>query len=289
MKHIKLFLESMDIPGISGKKVNSWINVKIDKDLPLRISRYTRSIDEFANLSGKSIEEKLDVLSNPKANQYGPQCKLSIILLLQYLKEIKSNFDASSSGHLFEDYIAGLLHSRKEGGYKSEDFIDDYKNTYQIKFYAYGTSKIVISEKICDKYIFGLKLKDEAHIWVFNWNDLVDLDLVLQLENGKYEVNITKLKKEKNYYNLSFKNIDKSIKVISESLREFIKNMYDEISDFNYNIETIITGVNKENDIIDYDKVDVYYSYAENNIKRIESNLTDVKKKIKKAIRRYQK
>lgn len=289
MKHIKLFLESMDIPGISGKKVNSWINVKIDKDLPLRISRYTRSIDKFANLSGKSIEEKLDVLSNPKANQYGPQCKLSIILLLQYLKEIKSNFDASSSGHLFEDYIAGLLHSRKEGGYKSEDFIDDDKNTYQIKFYAYGTPKIVISEKVCDKYIFGLKLKDEAHIWVFNWNDLVDLDLVLQLENGKYEVNITKLKKEKNYYNLSFKNIDKSIKVISESLREFIKNMYDEISDFNYNIETIITGVNKENDIIDYDKVDVYYSYAENNIKRIESNLTDVKKKIKKAIRRYQK
>lgn len=293
MKHIKdleSILELLNMPGKRGNKVESWVNVKIDKDLHLRISRFTSAIDEFADAKMTNLEGKLDILSNPSVNKYGVQCKLSIVMLLQYLKEIKSNFDASSSGHLFEDYIAGLLHGKKKGGYGPVDFVDKNKLTYQIKFYDYKTSQLKVNPTLCDYYILGLKTKEKAQIWIIDYNQIgSDGENYIYLdEKGLTKVNISLLKKDIKPHTLDLSNLDSRIDLISESLRKFIEDLYEEISQLHYNIETILTGVDEDNRVIeDVTDINDYYDGARINIKNIDNHLKNVKAEIRDRIRRY--
>ena len=167
---VRKFNEMIEMPGVRGNKVEGWINIKIDRDLPIRVSRYAKALDQY--VSATDLEAKLDILSKPIQSQmtYGPQCQLSIVILLQYLKEIKNNFESSSAGFLFEDYIAGLLHRKRKGGYSKTDFVGigqyGQKEHYQIKFYRYQTGKITLRGKMCDKYVIGLKGAETAFIWI---------------------------------------------------------------------------------------------------------------------------
>ena len=136
MKHLKIFEDIQDaLPGIVNGKVNSWVNIKIDNDLALRISRYAKAIDYYSDRY--EIEDKLEILSDPSIIDGGIQYNLSVIMLLQYLKEIRTNFNSQTGGYLIEDYISGLLHLPKRvEDYKVVDLWDGrYK--YQIKFYIY--------------------------------------------------------------------------------------------------------------------------------------------------------
>ena len=182
MKHLKeisFLLENL--PGIDSRgEVTSWVNVKIDSDLPLRISRYVRALDTYVPslnnnlLTINGLGQKLGILSNPLKNNYGAQAQLSVMILLQYLKEIKSKHDASSAGFLFEDYIAGLLHGKKVGGFGNKDFEDGDGRGCQIKFYAEKgstgtqTTLIKVRNEILDYYIIGLKRPNDALIWIID-------------------------------------------------------------------------------------------------------------------------
>lgn len=299
LKDIKLLLEDLNrIPGVSGKGVESWVNVKIDKDLPLRISRYATALDKYLS-DANDLEGKLDFLSNPvvAGKPIGPQCKLSIMMLLQYLKEIRSNFDASSSGHLFEDYIAGLLHGRKLGGYGHADYEDSKGNTCQIKFYQFKAGKIDLNPKPCKYYIIGLKKADEVYIWIidskpgskFHVDDLV-VDVIDSAGRPKKQIDMKILKDEMIHgtempYVLSFTNINSIIKSIGEVLEDYIAKLYGEISELHYNIETIITGIDKNQKFIG-SNIDKHYDKATKNIAKIQSNLTDVQKNLKPKLRK---
>jgi hypothetical protein len=300
LKNIKSILEYLELPGKHGRKVDSWINVKIDKDLDLRISRYTYAMDKYAkpisliqqNDIFELLKKKFNILSNPTSNQYGAQCKLSIILILQYLKEIRSNFDPSSSGFLFEDFIAGLLHSKKVGDNKNSYFTDINDKTYQIKFYKGSSYQIKINPDLCDYYIVGLKSQYEVRIWSILWDqespDGNGTYVYGPDKLGKYHIDMTRIRNNENPEILSFKNIDNNIRTLSQNLRDFIEQLYDEISELNYNIETIITGVNKENIVLkDIKEIDSYYMKSQTNISNIGQKVKDVTKEVERSIKKY--
>lgn len=303
VKKFSKFNEELEYPGLQFDKdkriVQSWVNVKIDSDLPLRISRYARALDEYVN--SKDLNSKLDILSSPDSAKYGSQCKLAIVVLLQYLKEVKSNFDPSSSGYLFENFIAGLLHAKKAGGYTSHDFIEEDGTKCQIKFYREKTPNIIVNHKnLVDKYIIGLKSETKADIWIIDKNGQFKIEDYLILEEDENEfitkamIDITKLRNLRNTsilesdkpYTLKFDNVEKIIESVSEGLSKMIEALYDNISELNYNIETIITGVNKEKQIVSLDDMDKYYNDSMKNMKEIDKEIRDVKRTILSSVRR---
>ena len=274
MKYLKIF---EDLPGIVNGEVNSWINVKIDNDLPLRISRYTRAIDEYTE--SNEIEEKLEVLSNPDKFDGGIQYSLSIIMLLQYLKEIRMNFNPQTSGFLFEGFIGGLIHLEKRlENYGIVD-LKDNKYKYQIKFYD---EKSQIKYKSgCDYYIIAVKKSEFVYVWVLSKRTIKNV-----LTDGG---NISISQMQKVYIpfgKLDLNNIDNRIKKLSKGIKKKISSLYDNISELNYNIETIITGVDKNNNVVDIEDIDRYYEYSEENILKISQELSKVKGIIKSAVKR---
>lgn len=301
IKKFSKFNEELEYPGLQFDKnkriVQSWVNVKIDSDLPLRISRYARALDEYVN--SKDLKSKLDILSSPDSAKYGSQCKLSIVILLQYLKEIKSNFDPSSSGYLFENFIAGLLHAKKAGNYTSHDFIEEDGTKCQIKFYREKTPNIIVNHKnLVDKYIIGLKGKDEANIWIIDKNGEFKIEdyLIEEYDDEdnlvKATIDVSALRSLKKWdpikkpFTLKFDNVEKIIESVSEGLSQMVETLYDNISELNYNIETIITGVNKEKELVNLDDMDIYYTNSMENMKKIDKEIKDVKKTILSSVRR---
>lgn len=303
IKKFSKFNEELEYPGLQFDKdkriVQSWVNVKIDSDLPLRISRYARALDEYVN--SKDLNSKLDILSSPDSAKYGSQCKLAIVVLLQYLKEVKSNFDPSSSGYLFENFIAGLLHAKKAGGYTSHDFEEEDGTKCQIKFYREKTPNIIVNHKNpVDKYIIGLKSENKADIWIIDrkGNFKIDEYLIQDFDDKgkviKSTIDVSSLKflrdtstlESKKPYTLKFDNVEKIIESVSEGLSRMIEILYDNISELNYNIETIITGVSKEKKIVPLDDMDKYYNDSMRNMKEIDKEIKDVKRTILSSVRR---
>lgn len=299
MKHLKdiqSLLENLEMPGMgSSGKVESWVNIKVDKDLPIRISRYATALDEYIGISN-DLHKKLEYLSDPlkKGKTKGVQAKLSIMILLQYLKEIKNNFDASSAGLLFEDYIAGLLHSRKQGGQGHADYIDDTGKTYQIKFYRESSGKIEINMTECDSYIVGVKYYNSIKVWIIEHKS--DKDKYMGLadrfnRSGEFVkqyrfIDVKKIKDELEPFELGFNNIDRLIKQAGQQLKDSITKLYKAISEMNYNIETIITGVDKEKKSVGAD-IDSYYTGATDSIEIIGEQLESMHKDLKRKVRRY--
>jgi hypothetical protein len=327
--YIKL-LEELRLPGMDNQIVRSWINTKVDNDLDLRISRYTKAIDPLISKSDiDNIGIKLDLLdsfSNKRGLvDYGIQSKIALLILLQYLKEIKINFDGSSSGFLFENYIAGLVHKSKTPGNKIDDLtLNDYK--FQIKLNLFSASEIKISdlktstnvlnsgEDTCHYYIIGLKDYDRVLIWILA-DDVTDFNnkspfvhknygikQYLKLPNSD-EIDYSKINKiidtsklkntisRKNYskkrglgkierglgapYIIDFTHIDEIFTNITSDINENIKNIFDSLSELHYNIETIMTGINK----ISKKENDVEYTFKQikKNTNSILSNLTKIK------------
>lgn len=298
MKHLKIFEDIQDaLPGIVNGKVNSWVNIKIDNDLALRISRYAKAIDYYSDRY--EIEDKLEILSDPSIIDGGIQYNLSVIMLLQYLKEIRTNFNSQTGGYLIEDYISGLLHLPKRvEDYKVVDLWDGrYK--YQIKFYSSKTNKEEDKEEKeektaghisglieykggCDYYIIAIKKDNFIYIWVLSKNTIKNV----LTKSGR--ISISKI--DKTYEpvgKIDLSKIDHKIKKITKGIQDKLEKLYESISSLNYNIETIITGVDKYNNIVkDIEDLDLYYDSSEKDIHNIGENLKKVKGIIKGSIKR---
>ena len=77
------------------------------------------------------------------------------------------------------------------------------------------------------------------------------------------------------------------IKKITKGIQDKLEKLYESISSLNYNIETIITGVDKYNNIVkDIEDLDLYYDSSEKDIHNIGENLKKVKGIIKGSIKR---
>jgi hypothetical protein len=302
MKYLKLF-ESR-LPGITNGNVSSWVNIKIDNDLWIRVSRYSRALESYIPNS-MTLREKLGILSDPlKYSNMGIQCQLNIVMLLQYLKEVKNNFDSTSSGLLFENYISGLVHKQKYGGRNSTtpyDFEDDENKLYQIKFIAdsYDNYKVGSStdqDKLCDYYIIGLKSETSAKIWILDYNDDSHRNHFFERNETKVRkglvntlwLNIRSLKKDINIQpiELKYQNIDGVIKKIDKLVQEDIEQLYTNISNLEYDIESIMTGVDRNENIINISEMDGYVDKCNGYIKSINDCIGKMKKGIIENLKR---
>ena len=164
-----------------------WVNIKIDTQLKLRLKNYVDVLDQHLISTGKmnvyqkhDLFLKIDAISDMSnelmSDRVSIQTKLSIVTLLQYLREIKNNFNASTSGFLLEFFIASLIGATVKGDFSKYDLthkiLDVGKLKYQIKFYDEKNPAEIDwpedSSKRCDYYVICLKKDDSIVVSIFN-------------------------------------------------------------------------------------------------------------------------
>lgn len=196
MKYLKKF-ETVDD---SINRLSGWVNIKIDEQLFIRVAKYVEALDTLLvhQRYRYDLYKKLEILSkvDEKLNSsVDIQTKISVITLLQYINEIKGQFNPSSAGFLLEGFLAALIHGKKIKGNKAADitgrqtpeenqveddeYTDEYlktsykdleavefetesgdnlgKITYQIKLYKKGNSIKIKMNKICSYYVICVK------------------------------------------------------------------------------------------------------------------------------------
>jgi hypothetical protein len=129
----------------------SWVNVKIDMTISDKVSRHMKIFDQDGTPEGtiKTLRDRIKILSNPNILPEGDdwtlglQKKISAILCLRYLAEIKINFDPSSAGFIFESFLAGIVGGRAINDDSEKDIIAG-NTSFQLKFYGIGSSSIPI-------------------------------------------------------------------------------------------------------------------------------------------------
>ena len=103
--------------------------------------------DILKSMGATTVEDKFKALANPKSDTLKTQEGFAAMMLLQYLSDIKNNFNASSAGFIFEDFIAGILDGSKPDGNPAVDVWDAKKDGYQVKLYNDGKSSIKLSSQ----------------------------------------------------------------------------------------------------------------------------------------------
>jgi hypothetical protein len=76
-------------------------------------------------------------------------------------------------------------------------------------------------------------------------------------------------------------DIESKIKSIALGLKESLNSLYDELSKFQYNIETIISGANQEGKILDGLEFKNLVDETQGNIGNMRSHLESLVKSIK--------
>jgi hypothetical protein len=76
-------------------------------------------------------------------------------------------------------------------------------------------------------------------------------------------------------------NIDQLVKKCGESVQESIKKVYDNLSELHFDIDTLVTGVDKNREKV---SVDSAKSKADNTIKQITLEITNLKGSIEGSI-----
>ena len=178
---------------LSNKVPKGWVNVKIDRQLEFRLKNYVDVLDDYLISTNKihpgqkhdlfsKIDALADIGNELTSDQVSIQTKLSIVTLLQYLRELKNNFNASTSGFLLECFLASLIGATVKGDFSKFDLthkiLDVGKLKYQIKFYGKGNpSEIDWPDDIrkrCDYYILAIKEGDKISVSIFSGKNADD-------------------------------------------------------------------------------------------------------------------
>lgn len=293
-----------------------WINVKIDDQLFIRISRYVIGLDNLLKCSKSkdkyNLFKKIEALSTIgyyiDNDDISIQTKISVITLLQYLKEIKEYFNPSSAGFLLEGFLAALIHGKLTEPYANVDITSSYNElyplnfkteggkplTYQIKLYKKSGNIKVNMNEACDYYVICLKDVDSRiQVHILDGKNKTDPSFI-----GKYAVNILntnrymRYENDKSYLlisinklirnsissNLNMRNIDELIKKCGESIKNSIEKVYNHLSELHYDVDSLITGIDKNRKKIDLDQAK---ENADETIENISYEISNLKKEMK--------
>jgi hypothetical protein len=264
---------------------------------------------EFEKFSTQKREEKY--ISRLKRGTI--QKEMSCILLLHYINEIKDFFNPSQSGFLFESFIAGLIPDSRIKEDNSPVDIKTSHDRYQLKLVDWKTDYVEITmdndlarSRYLEHYMIALKYIDRIELLIIdgvelekrvNGNTIGDL-----ITKGKRRVskkeseNLTKTKTKPDQPKFKIKSlslisddsllkkitidltdIDGRIQNLGENLKMSLSNLYEELSKFQYNVETIITGVNEKGGVVkEQSEFDIYHLKAEDNIKKLAEHLKNL-------------
>ena len=300
---------------------DGWVNIKIDDQLFIRMDRYVNTLDDLVgNENIYDLFKKIEVLSNIDKyindNKVSVQSKISIITILQYLKEIKNYFNPSSSGFLLEGFLATLIHGKIIKGNRPGDIKTSYNELdavrfestggrttkiYQIKLYMKGSYIKVNMSEPCDYYVICLKDGDEIDVHILDGRDSDHKQFIggvfsAQYIKGKEKIpnresyirsdgtkeymviNTNKLRKNPLKMTLNIGNIDSLIIKCGEEVMKSINDTYIKLSELHYNIDSLVTGIDKDKRIIRVDD-------AKSNADRTISELTKSISKLSDDIR----
>lgn len=239
-----------------------WINVKIDSHLKDRIKKYIVLLDR--NITNKSekfnLKYKLEKLLEFR-NSHNMQDKITYVVILQYFKEIKDNFDGPAGGLLMEEILSCLVYGDRIPGNKKEDFIaknakrfitrveSDVANqqplqvSYQVKFYTRGNFIKMPEDysKLCD--ITVVCIRDDRggnsmiHICFLGKDEIANYTTdtgisTAQLVNSKVASKVV----------LDFNKIDSIMQSIGEDIKNSIMLIYDNLAKLHDAVDDIMLG-----------------------------------------------
>jgi hypothetical protein len=278
-----------------------WVNVKIDMEIVKRVRKYAKSLgnNNQGHLSFISKLKEFEKLSQlERKEQYREklrrttiQKELACILMLHHINEIKDFFNPSQAGFLFESFIAGLIPNSRVKEDNSKVDIKSDSDRYQLKLVDHKTEYIEVTVDInspisiyLEYYMIALKYFNKIELYIID-----GVELGNQIESGYSNILTTgmnfKIKSLQNEVDdkfikkitLDLSSIDNKIKNLGENIKNSITELYDEISKFNYNVETIITGVDKNGKVVKgQDEFNSYHDSARMNIQDLSNHLENL-------------
>ena len=301
---------------------DGWVNVKIDDQLFIRMDRYVNTLDKIVGNRNKyDLYKKIETLSNIDKyiidNNISVQSKISIITILQYLKEIRNHFNAASSGFLLEGFLATLIHGEIIGGNRPADIKTSYDEleairfkatggmgkTYQIKLYLIGSNIKVNMSEPCDYYVICLKDKNDIYVHILNGRDpehaqFIGGELSAQYIKGQtityppskesyirfdgtkeyMIINTKKLERNPLKMKLDIGNIDLLIGKCGDEVMKYINETYVKLSELHYNIDALVTGIDKNKKIIQIDNAKLN---ADKTISELTQSISKLSEDIK--------
>ena len=281
-----------------------WVNVKVDMEVIKRVRRYSIGLapEDENNTSVESFLKKLkslDRISNKamdvaKITRRDIQQQMSAIILLHYINEIKTFFNPSMAGSLFESFLAGLIPDAKvtEDNGKADISVTTSKGEigYQVKLYGADTTNVEITYKDglpLDYYLICIKKSDMIIIYVLNSIDSESKGYyedfkskgegksfsMSKINTSTEELNI----RNDNRFSISIINLEQRIADLGTGIKTSLDDLYLELSKFQYNIESIITGVDVETQkIMDDAKFGTTSREAQKNLKIMQKRLGDL-------------
>lgn len=263
-------------------------------------------LGEFEQLSAKSGDKARKEQYIKRLKRGRIQKEMSCILLLQHINELKDFFNPSQSGFLFESFIAGLIpNSRIKEDNSPVDIKTTMGDRYQCKMVDYKNDYIEITKDIdpnqspyLDYYIIASKHIDKIELFIID-----GVELEGRIEDGtinqtinyitsgvsrttnnppipKFKVSSFRESNDEQLFEkfiIDLSDIDGRIKNLGESLKQNLDKIYQELSMFQFNVETIISGTNEKGvPIKNREEFDRYQMLAESNIKNLADHLENL-------------
>ena len=275
----KILKEDRELDRFAG-----WVNVKIDSELNKRIERLMTGLGFHRG----NLAAKIRFLSDPvhgrirQGETVGQALnrKITAMILLEYLKEIKTLFDSSSAGFLFEDFIAGLLGGETVPGKGAVD-VRVGSERYQIKLYGQSSKNIARPTPRGEqptKFILGIKVGDDIEIYemvyetfLLNMEELRDRDDNIR-GLGMSVDNFTNL--ANNLGTLRLSNISAMSDALNIDLSASVSSLWNTMSELQFNVETMLTGINKKGEKT---TTLVAANAAQNNARELDEKITEVR------------
>ena len=137
------------------------------------------------------------------------------------------------------------------------------------------------NDLFCDYYIIALKQTTKIYIFILNKMD----------DGNKYSIkqyltpsglSIRKLRDDKSKANvLDLKDIDSNLEKIGKDLKESLGSIWNNLSEIEYNVETITTGVDKNKKVVDVYEYESLYKDSKERLKIVESDLDNLSRGMK--------
>lgn len=289
-----------------------WVNVKIDKEVVKKVERFSSRLARDTGTIGLKV--KLGKLKNPLSIRGFEnedftgqvQQKISSLLLLKYLEEIKEKFNATSGGFLFESFIAGLLNGKVPDDNSKVDIVGhDGKTTYQVKLVDWmsdngnirlfrdpktkypldhvvtwqNRNKKEIKDKklFCDFYIVGLKQNNRIFIYILNTDKIGEFLISSGISLSKLR-NYKENKEGKNAicFELDLADLENKIEKLGDKLKSALNSIWTNLSDIEYNVESITTGQDKSGKTIEWTGYDMIFQDSKNKLDKVKTGLDNL-------------
>jgi hypothetical protein len=284
------------VPTVS----TGWVNTKVDMEVIKKVRRYSRGLGQGSGREG-FVSKLSDLqrissegLQKRKRSRNTIQKEMSVIMLLHYINEIKNFFTPSASGFLFESFLGGLIKNSKVVEDNSKADVRADGETWQIKLYDGVSSSSIsvayIDEKSrpkipVDHFVICLKYADKIDIVVLRGiEDTSDPLCYNNFITGGGNFSVAKIKNTPFKYTIELLGIEEKIQSIASGLKESIDDIYSDLSTFQYNIESIITGVDEKGKLLNEIKFDQTYNDSVIIAQGLDVKITSLYKTIKREI-----